>query len=758
MARLRELVDKASRSSSSKGHDSAADGAEDDGTPLPSSEEIVELLKHLQFLKDRLVSYRKLLHDHKDSLAASTPDGAAAKSSREAAAAGAGAVGQGKTAASAVPSKPAAPDGPTPVKLTSVQAPLKSSKPGVSKASGASSTTGPNTPVATAASSSSLQKPTMDIAPTSIATSTSGSSASKPLAAPSIPRILPRIKIKRDASATPSDFADKLPASAATANANGMSGSPGDTMDWEADCASAKLGKAYAKLKGQPMFMKRKRSRESEDEADTASETASAAGDSSMSVGPRLSLQGLKLRASPAVSALNRRAHDSPGVSSMHPQRRSSMMPQAPAAPPVYDPAWALPTVTVDSLMPKLATTQAPRPYATKPEDVHDDFATKDWRERDRERDREGGANGQSQGTKEGKKGKEQSQVPLNTFYSYADGYFKSLTEDDLAWLSSQTDDLEPFQIPPLGRYYREVFEAEDAAQTGPDGIPLVPAVVPPLSPPKASPYNTRFVPSSLTDKHLGSADDAKSGLLTERVVASLLRTTNGGLPQVPEGDEEDDAESAPSLTTTAAPTLPSMQQDTLAFEDKLKAELKMLDLFDEAAVNSGQRQDDEVSAMLRKVQEALRKQMRVNEARKARLFELARSRMSYQEYITCLNTFERDIEAGWNKRQRQIRASVQRKKKGGGGGTSSQAAAADQVSAGGAVPYGEPGAAVVGGSAGAGAGPSKPVLPDSVISAMEKRRKLIDALGPMFDRLPLSWQPPPEGESVYTDLDLEDV
>ncbi len=144
---------------------------------------------------------------------------------------------------------------------------------------------------------------------------------------------------------------------------------------------------------------------------------------------------------------------------------------------------------------------------------------------------------------------------------------------------------------------------------------------------------------------------------------------------------------------------------------------------------------------------------MRVNEARKARLFDLARSRMGYQDFLTALNTVERDIEAGWNKRQRQIKASQLKKKK---------AAAPAGAAPGASQPSGTqgtapPGSQQAGGAADLEGSTSKVVLPDTVRAAMARRRMLLEQLRPIFDADPLTWRPPEEGHSVYEGLQLDE-
>ncbi len=184
-----------------------------------------------------------------------------------------------------------------------------------------------------------------------------------------------------------------------------------------------------------------------------------------------------------------RKASDATQVST----RRNSVLPSpsplpstpahlnaAMVAPVIYQPApgWELPARTPATFMPKLEKSRKPRAYPTKPQQVNEDFANKDWKEKERERDRlleresigpgtpGGPGPGQSmvkEATTGRRGGRDLQQTPIHTFYNYADAFFKTLTEDDLAWLSSKSDDHEPFQMPALGRHYKQMWEEEDA-------------------------------------------------------------------------------------------------------------------------------------------------------------------------------------------------------------------------------------------------------------------------------------------------------
>jgi len=92
-------------------------------------------------------------------------------------------------------------------------------------------------------------------------------------------------------------------------------------------------------------------------------------------------------------------------------------------------------------------------PGPTKPTQVHDDFANRDWRELERARITGVSTGANNEGNNEtgsadtpltavGRgRAREQNQTPLATFYNYADAFLKTLSEDDLAWLSSKVSE-----------------------------------------------------------------------------------------------------------------------------------------------------------------------------------------------------------------------------------------------------------------------------------------------------------------------------
>jgi len=106
-------------------------------------------------------------------------------------------------------------------------------------------------------------------------------------------------------------------------------------------------------------------------------------------------------------------------------------------------------------------------------------------------------------------------------------------------------------------------------------------------------------------------------------------------------------------------------------------------------------REDDEVTSALRQCQRLLSKQTVLNEARKARLAEIARQRLAFSEYQGVLDDLEKQIEASWAKRV----------KKHGSGGKKTI-------------------------SNGVISGNGRPPVPDSLKSKVQLRRRWLDTVG----------------------------
>ena len=122
---------------------------------------------------------------------------------------------------------------------------------------------------------------------------------------------------------------------------------------------------------------------------------------------------------------------------------------------------------------------------------------------------------------------------------------------------------------------------------------------------------------------------------------------------------------------------------------------------------------DDEVAARMRLLQTRLREQVLVNGARKARLTDLVKERMAFQEYQTILEDLDSQVQAAYLKRTR----TMGKKPKKARPNQSAAAAAAAAATAG-----------------GAGAGMARPGIGDLTRTLMERRRRWIESIGTVFD------------------------
>ncbi|KAK4136638.1 hypothetical protein BT67DRAFT_374815 [Trichocladium antarcticum] len=121
---------------------------------------------------------------------------------------------------------------------------------------------------------------------------------------------------------------------------------------------------------------------------------------------------------------------------------------------------------------------------------------------------------------------------------------------------------------------------------------------------------------------------------------------------------------------------------------------------------------DDEVAARLRLLQSRLREQALLNGARKARLTELVKERMAFQEYQTILEDLDSQVQAAYLKRTRTMGKKPKKARPGQAAG---------------------PGGA--GGAAGAGAGMARPGIGDLTRTLMERRRRWIESIGTVIFR-----------------------
>lgn len=398
--------------------------------------------------------------------------------------------------------------------------------------------------------------------------------------------------------------------------------------------------------------------------------------------------------------------------------------------------SWDVPPAPEGSILPKCEPIRLPKPYPTHPNDVHEDFSERDWRERESVYS-VGDAAPPAPAPKDATRArpaKEVSQVPATTFFHFADAYFKPVTEDDLAWLSSRADDPTPFQFPDLGPHYRTVWEKEDAELLGVlramegGGASAPPLPVPVLAP--ARTVTEPLLPSSASLDALTDADMYSrtlcGGPLMERLASSLLLPDPGATSDsAPASLAMQSTHSSSSHASSASdeaekpwPPSPDPHKSLADMEAQARQACEAVGLLEPgASAHFDEHADGPIASALRLAQEKLRRQIRSNEQRKARLFQVAKDCMAYQDYLACLQAAEREIEASWTKRTRQLKASAGKKRKND-----------------------------------TDAAPSRPPPPDALPDALQQRKKLKAAFEPLFAKIPHACAPPTQ--SIYHGID----
>ena len=247
--------------------------------------------------------------------------------------------------------------------------------------------------------------------------------------------------------------------------------------------------------------------------------------------------------------------------------------------------------------------------------------------------------------------------------------------------------------------------------------------------------------PEQLSEEYLVT-ERVHIGPLSERLMASL------SLPHLPGVLASAPGAMANGELPDPGPTQP---MDAIELEDRIKRELRYLGAFpptappptasssradkDALTLGSGadvdwsQRTDDDVSAALRACQRQLREQMAINEARKAKLMNVTRDRLARQEYESLRDALEKQIETGYLRRQRhqvnKQQAAVKNK------------AAPNAPAAPAAAPV---------------ANGAKTGVPEALVAVLDKRRRLIESVKPLFEGPDRSRFYGIPTESIYAD------
>lgn len=333
------------------------------------------------------------------------------------------------------------------------------------------------------------------------------------------------------------------------------------------------------------------------------------------------------------------------------------------------------------------------------------------------------------------------NQIAFNTFSSYVEPYFRPFTEEDLAFLRERGNRVDPFLLPKRSKkHYTETWAEEDGAMAI-DSLPNKPdpnhprgsiehmtddiAETDKLS---VGPLLSRLLQAMRPERRAMVNDDARP------LVNGINGDANGSLDVNMNGVDSFDPVALPVLQPNGLPSereLPPAAHmaesnseawkrathpklDYNQYEERIKQELRHIGFLPDPDSDQPQPEDtradydgaydDEVGARLRELQSHLRDQMLINAARKAKLSELVRERMAFQEYTTILEDLDTQVQAAYLKRTRTM------------GKTKKKA---------------RPNAA---GAAAAAAGIARPGIGDMTKTLMERRRRWVDNIGTVFD------------------------
>ena len=318
------------------------------------------------------------------------------------------------------------------------------------------------------------------------------------------------------------------------------------------------------------------------------------------------------------------------------------------------------------------------------------------------------------------------SQINFSTFSTYIEPYFRPFAEEDLTFLRERGDRVSPFVMPRRGkRHYTEIWAEEDGAmavdspQQGRDKLPA--------NQPRGSIEN-------MSDA-VGETDTLSLGPIASRLMQMLRPEnrkspsddkptingmTNGdvGMNGDMNGEENINGEDKalppatqmPESNTEAWKKATHPKLDYAQCDERMKSELKHIGFLPpDAEPDYDGHFDDEIAARLRYLQGQLKKTMLINGARKARLTELVKERLAQQEYQTILEDLDSQVQVAYLKRTRTMGKSKKAKRPGGAGG----------------------GSHFVGG---AGAGMARPGIGDQTKTLMDRRRRWISEISPIFE------------------------
>ncbi|OBA21643.1 hypothetical protein METBIDRAFT_41432 [Metschnikowia bicuspidata var. bicuspidata NRRL YB-4993] len=284
------------------------------------------------------------------------------------------------------------------------------------------------------------------------------------------------------------------------------------------------------------------------------------------------------------------------------------------------------------------------------------------------------------------------NQVQFSTYQSYIESFFRLFAGEDVAFVKDKFvippgfdknyDPLvSPYLVPKLGPFYTEAWAEEDAAL----GSKLA---LPSFQRPPLEAYRPKGDPEDLVDDKL-LTEDVSCGPLSTRLLSAILSVHEAKKP-------DDDADDADNMSDTMKSessfigedmfggdsacqlnmAVPSEDTDFLSMEERLKRELKYIGIFTNTPLcESGKakkgsvidsddwiinREDDEICAEIRQLQDELKGAVVRNRKRKKALLPVLEEHLAYQEFSTILEDLDKQVDQAYTKR---LKAKSKRKK-----------------------------------------------------------------------------------------------
>ncbi|KAI7855465.1 histone acetyltransferases subunit 3-domain-containing protein [Circinella umbellata] len=299
---------------------------------------------------------------------------------------------------------------------------------------------------------------------------------------------------------------------------------------------------------------------------------------------------------------------------------------------------------------------------------------------------------------------KPNNQVPIVNFWTAMEPYFRPITEDDRKYLMEKSTPIQEnsatlLQIPPLGQFYLDKWEEEEQIMLVEDTSGTIPAIATATTMEEIN-ANNNTVTTSKSSLH-----DTAGNTLLGRLMSSLILEPMD-IDTYSE-DEEDDYDSQTDQSNTDDDeeiddkVITEDDDEIVGMEERLRRELQYVGLLSEGGLGDDDddeetdwhaREDDEISAQLRRLGKELQEQTKVNEFRKERLLQVVDTQLQYDQYRQVLDVLDVQVEQSYLKRFR-----VQKAKKRKSGSS------------------------------------SKTALSEHTLAAMEKRNMCINELGAIF-------------------------